>query len=423
MENNKRAQLGWVMFDWANSSYSLVIATAIFPTYFIAATAAEIPVFTLNISNTSLYAFSVSFAYLAICFLSPVLSGVADYSGKRKFFMRIFTLVGSLSCMGLFFFSGMQNIWFGITAFILATAGHAGSLVFYDAFLPDLVPLDQRDKLSARGYAFGYIGSVILLIFNIIMIQKPAWFGIVETSYAIRLAFLSVGIWWLGFSQLSFAWLPVDKQKHSEPVNLKKGYRELQKAWNYIKDDINIRNYLFAFFCYSAGVQTVIYLASAFAKKELHFESSQLILVILILQLVAILGAYVFALVSKRTHNLTSMKIMLFIWICICVTAFFITSHLAFYFTAGLVGLVLGGIQAISRSTYSKIIPINHPDTTCFFSFYDVLYYASIVCGTFIFGLIDQITGSMRLSVLSLIVFFMMGLYLLTRVQKVAVKI
>ncbi|MBK8483784.1 MAG: MFS transporter [Saprospiraceae bacterium] len=423
METSKKAELGWVLFDWANSSYSLVISTAIFPIYFLDNTNPVIEIGNLQMSNASIYAFSVSLAYLFISFCSPVLSGIADYGGHRKVFMRLFTTLGSLACMALFFFKGNETIWLGVIAFLIATSSHAGSLVFYDSYLSQLVPPSRSDKLSARGYAFGYIGSVILLCLNIAMIQKPEWFGILDGKTAARLSFLCVGIWWLGFSQFTFAWLPNDITTSGKSWHLFRGIEELKKAWNYIKKDINSKNYLISFFFYSAGVQTVIYLASAFAKKELHFESAELIIVILILQLVAIAGAYIFATLSNKTHNLIAMKIMIMIWAIICLLAYFVYTQYQFYFLAALVGMVLGGIQAISRSTYSKIIPKDHPDVTCFFSFYDVIYYASIVFGTFIFGFINQYTGSMRMSVLALMIFFIIGFFFINRVKKQSIRL
>ncbi len=418
---NKRAELGWVMFDWANSAYSLVISTAIFPIYFVTRTSAEIPILGYNISNSSLYAFAVAFAYTLICILAPVLSGIADYGGTRKKFMRLFTTLGSLGCMLLFFFDGNREIWLAIFAFILATSGHAGSLVFYDSYLSQLVPPKRSDKLSARGYAFGYVGSVLLLSFNIFMIQKPELFGL-EGTQAYRLSFLSVGLWWLGFSQISFAWLPADTNKDKSTWPFAAGIQALKKAWNHVQLNADLKNYLSAFICYSAGVQTVIYLATAFANKELGFESNQLIVIVLLLQLVAIGGAYLFAAVSKRTNNLKSMTTMLAIWAVICLLAYMVKTQSHFYFIAGMVGLVLGGIQAISRSTYAKLLPKHFDDVTCFFSFYDVLYYVSIVMGTFIFGLIEQVTGDMRNGVLALMCFFIAGIFLLLRVNRAAIR-
>ena len=422
-EINKKAEFGWVMFDWANSSYSLVISTAIFPIFFIANTDAIINILGFQVTNSSIYAFSVSFAYILICLLSPVLSGIADYGGRRKFFMIIFTTIGSIACSSLYFFQGMSTLVLGLTAFIIASASHAGSLVFYDAYLSELVPPKRSDKLSAKGYAYGYVGSVILLIFNIVIIQKPELIGLENAKEASRIAFLSVGLWWFLFAQFSFRYLPKDIPKYNESFSLSHGIIELKKAWKIIKINQDIKNYLMAFFFYSAGVQTVIYLASPFAQKELGFESQELIIIILLLQIVAIIGAYTFSALSKHKNNLFGIKIMLLIWIVICIMAYLVTEKWFFYVIAALVGMVLGGIQAISRSTYSKLIPANHSDNTCFFSFYDVIYYLSIVTGTFAFGLVDQITGSMRYSVLVLAIFFVIGLFYIRTVRTSAIRV
>ena len=422
-EINKKAEFGWVMFDWANSSYSLVISTAIFPIFFIANTDAIINILGFQVTNSSIYAFSVSFAYILICLLSPVLSGIADYGGRRKFFMIIFTTIGSIACSSLYFFQGMSTFVLGLTAFIIASASHAGSLVFYDAYLSELVPPKRSDKLSAKGYAYGYVGSVILLIFNIVIIQKPELIGLENAKEASRIAFLSVGLWWFLFAQFSFRYLPKDIPKYNESFSLSHGIIELKKAWKIIKINQDIKNYLMAFFFYSAGVQTVIYLASPFAQKELGFESQELIIIILLLQIVAIIGAYTFSALSKHKNNLFGIKIMLLIWIVICIMAYLVTEKWFFYVIAALVGMVLGGIQAISRSTYSKLIPANHSDNTCFFSFYDVIYYLSIVTGTFAFGLVDQITGSMRYSVLVLAIFFVIGLFYIRTVRTSAIRV
>ncbi|MBK8955978.1 MAG: MFS transporter [Saprospiraceae bacterium] len=413
MEQSKKAQWGWVMFDWANSAYSLVISTAIFPVYFLEFSDPYFQFGSVSIANASVYAYSVSIAYLLVCFLSPLLSGIADYGGHRKLFMRIFTTMGSFACMSLFFFDGPATQILALSCFMLATASHASSLVFYDSYLNQLVPANGADKLSARGYAFGYIGSVILMCLNIAMIQKPELFGILDASVATRIAFLSVGIWWISFSQLTFIWLPSDKATKWQSNWITKGYGELSKAWNYLKLHPHLKRFLLAFFFYSAGVQTVVYLASSFAKQELRFETGELIVVILLLQLVAIGGAYLFAFISKKTHNFYAMKIMILIWVFICLFAYFVYSQMEFYFLATMVGLVLGGIQAISRSSYSKMLPKEHPDMTCFFSFYDVVYYVSIVFGTFLFGFINQLTQSMRLSVLALMAFFAVAFFII----------
>jgi len=426
--NDKRIINAWAFFDWANSSYALTIAVAIFPAYYYAVTMDEVAVFNRPISNTALYTFAISLSYLLLAFFSPLLSGIADYGGKKMMFMRFFTVLGGLSCIGLAFFQGMDdslpataafNEWqigIGIFCFMFATMGFAGSFVFYNAYLPEIASEDQYDRVSAKGFAFGYIGSVILLIANLIVIQKPEWFGIVNVSWGPRISFIMVGLWWIGFALIPFKRLPQDIKEKSDESLMKKGLEELIKVWKQIIVESNIKSFLAAFFCYSAGVQTVLFLATIFATKELNFGTAELIGVVLILQVVAIFGAYLFARVSKKIGNITSLILMLFIWIAICITAFFVTESWQFYAVASGVGLVMGGVQSLSRSTYSKLLPRNTEDTTSFFSFYDILEKLAIVSGTFVFGIVDQLFG-MRNSVLSLTIFFIVGVIVLWKVK------
>ncbi len=426
--NDKRTINAWAFFDWANSSYALTIAVAIFPAYYAAVTFDEVAVFNRPISNTALYAFAISAAYLILAFFSPLLSGIADYSGRKMYFMRFFTFLGGLSCIGLAFFKGMDaslpataafNEWqiaIGVVFFMLATMGFAGSLVFYNAYLPQIATEDQYDRVSAKGFSYGYIGSIILLLLNLVIIMKPDWFGIQDESWGPRISFVMVGLWWMGFAFIPFNRLPKDKRIKVEEDLMKKGWQEIQNVWQQIKIERNIKSFLLAFFCYSAGVQTVLFLAATFAETELAFDTTELILVVLILQVVAIFGAHLFARVSKNKGNIFSLLIMLFIWIAICIAAYFVTISWQFYAIASAVGLVMGGIQSLSRSTYSKLIPEATEDTTSYFSFYDILEKIAIVSGTFIFGLTDQLFG-MRNSVLALVIFFVVGVIVLRRVK------
>lgn len=413
--NNKKTINAWAIFDWANSAYALVISTAIFPGYFEEYTPKEIGLGPLTFSNSSLYSFAVSFSYIIIAILSPLLSGIADYSGRRKFFLKTFTLIGSLACTALFFFKGEPQLWLGTSAFILATIGFAGSLVFYDSYLPLIVSEDNYNKVSARGYTFGYVGSVILLIFILMMILKPEWFGLQGGQMGARIGFLLVGMWWLGFAQYTFKYMPPDKKNLFTTSMIMNGYKEIKGAFQRVKAIPDIRNFLTAFFFYSAGVQTVIYLATIFAKKELGFATGELVLLVLILQLVAIGGAYVFSVLGNRKGNKNSIMIMICIWIVICFAAYFTYDKVMFYIIAGFVGLVMGGIQSLSRASYSMLIPEKDHDTTSYFSFYDVVYKSAIVGGTFIFGLVDNITNNMRYSVLTLAFLFMLGLYFMSK--------
>lgn len=414
IKNDKKVLRSWAIFDWANSAYALVISTAIFPTYFVKATPDTIELFGFDFSNAALYSFSVSFSYIIIAALSPILSGIADFSGRRMFFLKLFTTIGSLNCMMLFFFNGSAELWWlGTVAFILSTIGFAGSLVFYDSYLPLIATEDQYDKISARGYSYGYVGSVILLIVILIMIQKPDWFGITDPYLPSRIGFVMVGIWWIGFAQITFKNLPKDQRTPIGKGFVSGGYSEIRKVLAEAMHQQNVIRFLIGFFLFSAGVQTVIYLATIFAEQELKMETGELILVVLIIQLIAVLGAVLFARVSGLIGNRPALLIQIIIWISICILAYFTSSKLMFYFTAGLVGMVLGGIQALSRATYSKLLLRQNADRdiTSYFSLYDVLYKLSIVSGTLIFGLVYQLTGNMRYSVLVLAALFLASIY------------
>jgi UMF1 family MFS transporter len=417
--NDKRTINGWAYFDWANSAYYLVISTAIFPIYFSSVTADTIVIAGSTISNTALYSFSVSAAYILIALLSPLLSGIADYSGRRMYFFKTFTILGAIGCIALFFFKSPESLWIGTTAFMLGTIGAAGGLVFYDSYLPLIASEDQYDKVSARGYAYGYVGSVLLLIICLVMIQKPEWFHISSPTLPSRISFILVGLWWLGFSQITFRRLPADKPLEHPGKLLAKGWREMLGVWKNVKHDVAIRRFLAAYFFYIAGVHTVIYLASLFADRELGFKDAELIITILLLQLVAVPGALLFARVSKLKGNKFSLLIQLGIWVLICLGAYATTEKWQFFTIAGLVGLVLGGIQSLSRSTYAKLLENRREDLTTYFSFLDVLSKLAIVSGTFIFGLVNSLTGSMRYSVLVLALFFFAGMSILSGVSKV----
>lgn len=416
--NDKKVIRAWALFDWANSAYSLVISTAIFPIYYISIAPDMISVFGHDMSDSAVYSYSVSLAYVIIAIAAPLLGGIADIGNKRLFFLKVFTITGSLFCMLLFFFSNESMIWLGTIAFIIATAGFAGSLIFYDAFLPAIVTRDHFDSVSAKGYSYGYIGSVILLLFILFMSQKPELFGFtIESTLPYRVGFVLVGLWWLGFSQYSFSILPKDKPSEIGRGLMKKGYVELKYVIGKLKNQNNILYFLTSFFFYSAGVQTVIYLATVFAEKELDFSSGELILTVLILQIVAIGGAQLFAKVSDKQGNKKALIVMILIWIGICIAAYFVTSKPFFYAIAFFVGLVLGGIQSTSRASYSKLIEKNKADFNSYFSLYDVLFYLSVVFGTFAFGYIDNLTNNLRYSVLILALFFVISLILLSQVK------
>ena len=424
MQNNRIIN-AWCMYDWANSVYSLVITTAIFPIYYNAVTTSSsgsdiVSFFGIEIVNSVLYSYSLSFSFLILTFFQPILSGIADFSGNKKLFLRLFMYLGSFSCMALYFFDG-DNVEFGIVCSVVASIGFTGSLVFYNAFLPEIASARDFDRISARGYTFGYIGSVILLIICLILIQMFDSFGFKDSKSATKFTFLLVGVWWIIFSQITLYFLPQNVKKIKVNFEiLSHGIRELFKVWNYIKNVRNLRLYLFSYFFYSMGVQTIMLVASYFGSKELNLDQDKLIFTILIIQIIAIFGAYFFAYISKIKGNKFSLVVMNIAWIFICLAAYFTTNENQFYFLAAAVGILMGGIQSLSRSTFSKLIPSEINDNASFFNFYAISYNISVVVGTFSYGYIEQITGSMRSSILALMTFFIIGLFILffTRIKR-----
>jgi MFS transporter, UMF1 family len=426
---NKKIIRAWTVYDWANSAYSLVITSALFPIYFHSVTTESgsetVRFLGRNYNSDSLQTYAISFAFLIIACINPLLSSIADYSGKKKKFMYFFCALGSAACVSLFFFESVDTLWIGILGAILAAVGYAGSIVFYNAFLPEIASREDQDRVSARGFAMGYIGSSLLLIFSLTLIMFPQWYGGIATGTATRLSFLLVGVWWFGFAQYTFHYLP-DNVYDRKPTGryIFNGYLELKKVWNELRESSRLKTFLLSFFFYNMGVQTVMYVATLFGDGELHLDSSVLIAVILIIQFVAIGGAFLFSNLSKRFGNLRALSIALVIWILICGGAYMcnkeygVNEQNMFIALAAVVGLVMGGIQALSRSTYSKMLP-DTIDHASYFSFYDVCDKMGTVLGTFAFGYINEITGSMRSSIIILAVFFIIGLFLLLRMKKV----
>ncbi|MFH1319112.1 MAG: MFS transporter [Bacteroidota bacterium] len=406
----------WAFYDWANSVYSLVITSTIFPIYYIQVTRTGnsdiVSFFGINFVNTELYAYAVSVSFLLVAVISPLLSSIADYTGSKKGFMQFFTYLGAFSCIALFWFAG-TNIEFGIIAFILASMGYSGSIVFYNAFLPEIAEPKDHDRISAKGYAYGYIGSIILLIFNLLMIKNPVWFCITDPELPSKISFLSVGIWWIGFSQITFSKLPGNIYNRKPEGNyLFNGYKKLGFVWKQLKELKSLKIFLFAFFFYIAGLQTVMYMAANFGKKELELDTDLLIITIMIIQIVGVIGAYLFSYLSKLTGNINALIISICIWVGICIGVYFVYGSTGFIIVAAFAGLVMGGMQALSRSTYSKMLPQTQ-DHASYFSFYDVMAKLATVLGTACYGYIEAFTGSMRNSVLILITFFLMGFILL----------
>jgi UMF1 family MFS transporter len=429
----KKIVNAWAMYDWANSVYNLVITTTFFPIYFTAVTKAAygentVPFLGRNFKNTSLYDYSLAFAYLIIALLLPILSSIADSRGNKKKFMQFFCYLGGLACCGLFFFKGEHpNVLLGISCFVLAAIGYIGSLVFYNSYLPEIAAPEDRDRISAKGFSMGYIGSVLLQVIGFGLVLFYSGKG--DSTSGPLITFLLVGLWWMGFAQIPFAFLPKSQPAAKKLHNnfLTDGFIELNKVLQQVKKLAVLKRFLFSFFFYSMGVQTVMLAATIFGAQVLHLPDTKLIVTVVLIQIVAIAGAYLMARLSAKFGNLKVLMATVVFWIIICIAAYLIAglaengmnAEYGFYALAIGVGLVMGGIQSLSRSTYSKLMP-ETKDTASYFSFYDVTEKIAIVIGMFSFGFIDEKIG-MKNSVLSLIVFFtigLIGLFLALKKQK-----
>ncbi|WP_345952061.1 MFS transporter [Mucilaginibacter sp. PAMB04274] len=418
-KNNPKTIQAWAMFDWANSAYNLVITSTIFPAYYTAITKTEangdkVTFLGHKFVNTALADYVLAAAYMIVVLLLPILTSIADYRGNKKSYMQLFTWIGGLACCGLYFFK-LDTLEFGMLCFALAAIGYCSGAVFYNSYLPQIATLDKQDAVSAKGFTYGYVGSVLLQIICFIFVLRPEWFGISDGSFPARLSFLLVGIWWLGFAQIPFYKLPkgVPNSASQRQNVIAGGFKELGHVWHQIQAMPVLKRYLSAFFFYSMGVQTIMLVATGFAAKELKLPAESLIAIILIIQLVAIGGAALMSKLSSIYGNVRVLIGVVMIWIGVCITAYFIQTAVQFYLLAVVVGLVMGGIQSLSRSTYSKFLPQNITDTASYFSFYDVTEKLAIVIGLFTFGFVESLTHSMRNSALVLTVFFIAGLLLL----------
>ena len=422
-EEKKKIQFAWAFYDWANSVYSLVIATAIFPLYYAAMLEDHDDISFLGrvFNKDEFYTYSITVSFLIVVIISPILSAFADNSGNKKKFLNFFCWLGSLSCMTLFLFTGIETLWLGILASIMASVGFWGSLVFYNAYLPEIAEIEERDALSAKGFSLGYFGSSILLIVCLgISMTYPEY---------TRYSFIMVGIWWLGFAQYTLRNLPKNLSKSIIPkTGILNAYSELIKTTKTLFKLPNLNIFLIGFFLLSLGIQTVIYTATPYGKQELKLEDQDLIITILAIQFVAILGAYLFSRLSAKVGNIKAIQLGLVVWAIICFLAFSMNAEhpdvkMHFYIIGGLIGLVLGGIQSLARSTYSKLLPQDTTDTTIYFSFFDVFEKIALVSGTFLYGYLIHLTGGMRYSVLSLAIFFVLAIFVFSFVKLRSTKI
>ena len=431
VKGDKKVLRAWAFYDWANSVYPLVISTAVFPIFYgeLFMESDYIELLGMNIKNSALLMFVTALVFLFLSFFIPMLSGIADFLGNKKFFMKLFCYLGGISCMGLYFFD-LDNIYFGLGFYFMALFSFWASLVFYNSYLPDIALPKQQDTVSAQGYSYGYIGSVLLLVFILFMTQFPETFGLSNENdegemQAMRISFFLVGLWWVIFSQYTFYYLPENLNKVNKKDAFKKsvifsGFLELNEVWQILKKDVSVKKFLIAFFTFSCALQTIILIATLFGESEIKWGETNktigLIVSMLLIQLIAIIGAILTAKVSDKIGNIRTLIILNLIWFLLCLVAYFVQYPIEFYIIAGFVGLVMGGTQALSRSTYSKLIP--KTDNTCsYFSFYQMSMIISILLGTFTSAIVDQLTGTLRTPIIFFAILFILGAILLRDIK------
>ncbi|MCB0634647.1 MAG: MFS transporter [Lewinella sp.] len=422
IKNDRKIINAWAMYDWANSAYALVIVSAIFPAYYNSVTTVNgdstLRILGWSIENTAAYSINLGVAFGLVALISPLLSSISDYSSNHRSYMKFFAYMGALGCMVLFFFTDYYLVHLALAGMLLATVGYSGSIVFYNSYLPVIATEDRQDKVSARGYAYGYIGATTLLIINLVFILNQKVLGVADDTLFPRLSFLLTGLWWLGFAQIPLRVLPPGLYNHKpKKKSLMNGYRELLKVWQQLKSRQRLRSFLFSFFFYIMGVQTVMFMASSFGAKEIHLGLTQLITTVLLLEYLGIGGAFLFAWISKKAGNLRALMLAVAVWILICIGSYFIVTPLHFYIAAFFIGIVMGGIQSLSRSTFAKMIP-KTGNNAGYFSFYDVCEKVAMMFGLVLFGYLDNLTGSMRNSIIALATWFTIGLILLYVVHR-----
>lgn len=411
---NKTTQRAWAMYDWANSTYNLVVSTAIFPIFYTALTIGNedgaegdwVMFFGMHLKNTEALSYAFGFRNGGGVLAYTTARGHSRLLWPKEIFYAVILLSGSAACASLYFFD-VQNLEISMISIVVACIGFWCSYAFYNAFLPEVASPEEQDALSARGFSLGYIGSVILLLINLIMIKG--------FDISARWCFVTVGLWWAGFGQYTFYHLKENQKQGNRAHMLTHGFSELKKVWAQSSHMPALRNYLIAFFVFSMGVQTIMQMASLFGTKEIEridemgnvvmgLEAGQLIAAIFLVQLIAIPGAMLFAKFSRRHGNLNTLKLALLTWIAVCLYAYFgVHTPVDFFIAAGCIGFIMGGTQSLARSSYSKLLP--DKDHASFFSFYDVTEKVGLIIGLLSFGFIEGAFGNMRTSILALIFF------------------
>lgn len=410
---NPQAVRAWVLYDWANSAFATTVMAAVMPIFYADVAAGPLD----GPTKTAYWGYTQSIALLLVVILSPILGAIADVSQSKREFLRFFTYMGVIASILLTFTGEGEWLWASLWV-ILGTLAFSGGNVFYDAFLTELVPEKQRDAVSSRGYAFGYIGGGILLAINLAAISFPQAFLLPDARVATQLSFLSVGIWWFVFSIPFFRHVR-DRElvapTRQPPLALAvSGIRSTLHTLRSLGRYPELLKFLIAFWFFSDGINTIIKMATIYGR-EIGIGQTDLIAALLITQFVGIPCTLMFGNIAERIGAMPTLITTLVIYLVIVTLGYFMQTALHFYLLAILVGLVQGGSQALSRSIFTRLVPVHR--NAEFFGFYSLSGKFASVFGPFLFGLVGQWTGSSRYGITSLALFFLAGIFMLLTVR------
>ncbi|MFB4167062.1 MFS transporter [Virgibacillus sp. JSM 102003] len=403
----KKTAFSWMLYDFGNSAFATTIMAAVLPVFYYDVAAVGVD----QSLADSYWGYSQSIAALLVAVMAPFLGAISDFSAAKKKFLRFFAFMGIIASI-LLAFVGEGDYIFASLLLIIGTVGFSSANIFYDAFLPEIADEDEIDKISSYGFAFGYIGGGILLAINILMILKYPWFGMPNAAVASQVSFVTVGIWWFIFS------LPLLKNiKEEKKVTTKRdrsyvaiGFSRVTNTFKEIKQYKHLLIFLLAFWMYNDGISTIIKMATIYGR-DIGIDSNSLIAALLITQFVGIPCTFFFGWLAKKITAKKALFITLYAYLGIVIFGYFMSSALHFYLLAVCVGLVQGGAQSLSRSIYGRMVPANkHAE---FFGFYGISAKFAAIFGPFLFAFVGQLTGSSRLGIISLVIFFIVGIVLL----------
>ncbi len=425
-KNDKRTIFGWCMYDWANSAYSTTVAAALLPNYFARVIVPErgVQIGNTLLSATSLWGYMISAAALFVFLFAPILGAISDFSSAKKKFLISFAYTGSLFAI-LLYFCRSGDVGRTVILFIISQIGYVGANVFYDSFLPQIASEDKMDWVSSKGFSLGYIGGGLQFAIALALVAGHRAIGISQ-ELAARIGIAMAGLWWAGFTIFTLKYLREAEAVQKIPEAYKSkpkcvayaliGFKRTFATMRKVRRFRHLLLFLIAFMIYNDGIQTVINMATIYGTEELELSVTVLMVTLLIIQVVAAGGALLFGRLAGKIGAKRAVMLSLVLWCGVVTYAYFLRTAAEYFVLGVVVGIVLGGSQALRRSLYASMVP--EEASAEFYGFYSVFNKFSAIWGPFVFALIRQITGTARLSIISLMVFFVVGLILLAFVDE-----